>query len=126
MSTVCGMTQAEAHPAELPNRQPGRAAKIAAIHMLANWFTEHPDAPMPITVLATYYVMPEDEPSDGVRMQDVEHVAACLDARLYPLDSVGRPERSWQFSHLIADDKTHGVDIEYRVAYIPERFAGPL
>jgi hypothetical protein len=39
-----------APPAELPGAKPGRAAKIAAIHALADWLAEHPEIPAPDTV----------------------------------------------------------------------------
>jgi hypothetical protein len=118
------MTQAEAHPTELPNRVPGRAARIAALHMMADWFAAHPEVPVPSYVVANYWVDAEDEPAQEVRVRDVTSVATALDATLYPSDNAGDPERQWQFDHILAAPSVHGIEIIYRASYHPNRKSG--
>lgn len=105
----------------LPRRAPGRAQKIAAIHALAEWFAQHPEAPMPEHITALYYVAPHDEPDEQVRYTDYRLVRDALDGKSYPVDNVGRLDRNFQFDHVPVKDS--GMVMEYRVAYTPNRGA---
>jgi hypothetical protein len=102
----------------LPVRTPGRAQKIAAIHALAEWFASHPDVPMPNALLATYYVTPDDEPDDGVRLRDYRAVREVLDGRSYPIDNIGKLDRNFQFDHC-PPMYTRDMRVTYRAAYVP-------
>lgn len=56
----------------------GRAASIAAIHALAIWLSEHPEAPAPTYITATYSVGPRDEVDEATRVAGIESVAAAV------------------------------------------------
>lgn len=110
MSTVCAMTQAST-TTELPGRQPGRAARIAALFMLAQWFVEHPEIPMPTSIIATWVTDAQDEPDQATRYAAVHAIADQLDAREY---GSNYGDQSPQFDYEVASKATHGVEINYR------------
>lgn len=53
----------------LERREPGRAAKIAAIHALADWFELHPDVPMPNGISCYAWMNSDDEADEGLRFE---------------------------------------------------------
>jgi hypothetical protein len=96
---------------ELPGRTPGRAARIAAIHMLADWLASHPEVPMPTDVLATWWLFPSDERDQATRYAAVAAVAEQLDVQEYG-HKYG--DGSPQFDYTIAAAEVHGLQITYR------------
>lgn len=103
------MTQAET-TTELPGRTPGRAARIAAIHMLADWLADHPDVPVP-DIMATYTIWDTAEPNQATRYRDIELLAERLGAREY---GTKYGDKSPQFDYVVADPAVHGIEIIYR------------
>lgn len=55
----------------------GRAAGIAAIHALAVWLAEHPEAPVPTYVTMTYATDPRTEVDEATRVAGIRSVAAA-------------------------------------------------
>lgn len=107
--------------AELPGRVPGRAAKIAAIHMLADWLASHPEVPMPIHVLATYRITAAEEPDQAIRYAAIADLAEELGVSEY---GSHYGDRSPQFDYMVAAASVHGLDIEYRGSTESDQRAG--
>lgn len=63
--------------------QGSRAAGIAAIHALAHWLAEHPEAPIPTYLTATYNVNALDEADEPTRVAGIESVARAVGIRLH-------------------------------------------
>jgi hypothetical protein len=102
------MTHAET--TELPRRQPGRAARIAAVYMFAHWLIEHPDVPVP-NIIASWMPGPDDEVDQATRYAMIDTLAEQLGAREYGRDY---GDQSPQFDFVVADQKVHGIEIIYR------------
>jgi hypothetical protein len=60
----------------------GRAAGIAQIHALALWLAEHPEAPMPTYLTATYSVGPREEVDEQTRVAGIESAARAVGIEL--------------------------------------------
>lgn len=115
------MTQATT-TSELPGHKPGRAAKIAAIHALADWYTDHPDVEMPTDInasvvhhrptLAEYGEPRLDEPA---RVDRVLQFAAVHGGRPFEGDT------SVQTSLVVLARKIHGLHIVHSVVAIKDR-----
>lgn len=114
------MTQAS-NTTELPGRQPGRAARIAALFMLAQWFVEHPEIPMPTSVIATWITDAQDEPDQATRYAAVHAIAEQLDAAEY---GSNYGDQSPQFDYEVASKATHGVEINYRGTTFSDAYYG--
>jgi hypothetical protein len=108
------MTQAE-NTIELPNRMPGRAARIAAVRMFADWLEQHPDVPVP-NITATYFVNPEDEPDQETRFREIMLLGERLGAVEYGMEYGNGP----QFDHQVASRQVHGISIIYRGSAFPD------
>lgn len=52
-----------------------RAHKIAALHAMADWFAQHPEAPMPAYVVASYHLAEDDEVDERTRVATIMSVA---------------------------------------------------
>lgn len=108
---------------ELPARTPGRAARIAAIHMLADWLADHPDVPVP-DIMATYTIRDTDEPNEAIRYRDIELLAERLGAKEY---GTKYGDKSPQFDYVVADLAVHGIEIIYRGStHSDESYGRPL
>ena len=105
----------------LPQREPGRADRIAAIHSMADWFTAHPEVPVPTYVLAEYRLTPVDESDQETRFLAVTQLAERLDAIEYGTHHNGSMP---QFDYQIADRRVHGIQIDYRGSAISDQFWG--
>lgn len=114
------MTNASAstQPVELPNRRPGRAARIAAIHMFADWLVAHPDVPIPQHISAFYTADRIDPEPD--RYTEIELLAEQLGVPEY--GSKYAQDGGRQFDYRIADRAVHGLDIDYRGAALSDKF----
>lgn len=64
----------------LPVRERGRAARIAELHAIANWFADNPDVPMPHYVQMHAYAGSDDR---------VRELAAATGAELFENDKQG-------------------------------------
>lgn len=106
---------------QLPQRQPGRAAQIAALYMFAHWLVAHPEVPMPTMITATYTVSFSDEPDQATRYAAVDQLAERLGCREY-----GREygDNSPQFDLPIANPRVHGLEIIYRGTTHSDGFYG--
>jgi hypothetical protein len=106
------MTHADEQPAAstLEHRIPGRAARLAAIHMFADWLAAHPDVPVP-DIMATYSISSDVEPDQATRYREIELLAERLGAREYG-SKYG--DHSPQFDYVVAAPKVHGIEITYR------------
>jgi hypothetical protein len=91
---------------DLPVRVPGRAARIAALHMAADWFAAHPDAAMPQSVEIRHHVHVGDQS---------ERVAAVKAfAGVHGTVVVEAGGSVWS-TYTLAATSVHGVDITYTV-----------
>ena len=118
---VVGMTHAETPTTELPNRVPGRAARIAAIYMFAHWLVEHPEVPMPDHIVATWWPDRTDEVDQATRYAAVQAVADQLGVPEY-----GREcgDRSPQFDYRVSTPDVHGIEIIYRGSTFSDDYYG--
>jgi hypothetical protein len=96
---------------ELPGRVPGRAARIAAIRMLADWLTDNPDVPAPTDIMATWRIGQLEELDQATRYAAVISVADLLGAKQYGTEY---GDRAPQADYSVADSGVHGVEITYR------------
>lgn len=120
------MTQATAAPKEATG-QTGRAAAIAAIYAFAHWLIEHPEVPYPTRMSATWWTHAADEADEATRLAGLVAVADALGDRVIG-GGVGS-NGVVLFSHEIAREREHGIDIDYvgamtTDAYERQRSAG--
>lgn len=96
---------------QLPARQPGRAASIAAIHSYADFLTEHPAIPLPTRLEGMIYLQ-DDQGTAEQRVGIVQEFAR--EQGVEPMrDPTGR---SIWADLLVADRKVHGMQITHTVA----------
>jgi hypothetical protein len=99
----------------MTNEPHGRAMRIAAIHAFADWLADHPNVPIPTSVIGTFHVDERTEIDEWTRVASVLSV----------LHAIGAPptegDRTVQGDLQIASTAAHGIDIMYRAAAHKDR-----
>lgn len=103
-------------PATESDRQlADRIRGIAAIHALAQWLTDHPDAPMPHTIDVRVSAGTIWTP-DAARMDTLERFAEVHGAHRYALPSDDGKRRHEYAKLILATTPHHGLDINYTLS----------
>jgi hypothetical protein len=87
-----------------------REVRIAAIHALANWFTDNPTTPVPSVVTASYHVTEADELDEAIRVAGILSVAKVHDIEMT------EGEYTVQGDLYLQTKRANGITIIYRVA----------
>lgn len=117
------MTQAT-EVEELPGREPGRAAKIAAIHALAEWYADHPEIDMPDDIDCAqvhhrrYSSDDTDRLEEGPRVDQVLRFAVAQGVAPY------EGATSVQAKVVVLARDVHGIGITHTVAAIKDGSGG--
>lgn len=96
-------------PPTLAGRSPGRAARIAAVHMAAHWLAEHQLVQAPQYVDLRHHINPSDEADPATRLAAVEAFAAAHDVEVQYSGSTVFA------TYTLATKEVHGVQIDYSV-----------
>jgi hypothetical protein len=99
---------------ELPKRVPGRAAKIAAVHMLAEYLADHPDLPVPDSLVCTGgLITPFIDQQNGVDRDEKARVAELLEWAAANGAELFEASSGIVATIVLAVPGVHGIDITY-------------
>lgn len=92
-----------------------RAGKIAAIHAFAAWLAEHPEAPIPTSIIAEHHITERDEADEYTRIMGALSVMQHVGIRPYEGDHTVQGDLD------LCTQEMHGLFVIYRVIGHKER-----
>jgi hypothetical protein len=101
--------------AAMPAADFDRANRIAAIHAFADWLVDHPEAPVPTSIVAEHHITERDEVDEYTRVMGALQVMQHIGIRPYEGDHTVQGDLD------LCAPATHGLYVIYRVIGHKER-----